>query len=404
MIEWMQIDIELRLRAPLCIARRPTAPGQPIATRSYISGTALRGGIAGAWLAGRRYEDLGAHQDMFQALFLSPDLRFGNCWPVLLDEQFEPTATQVVPQTAWTAKRDGGWLWNRRQGSGVEDQLKTLLRGQPLPDDGDRVGEEFAAVLQAPGQRPRYRTAQVVKRQIARTELDSVRCVARSGRLYTLEAIEAGQVFRGSIAGRPDLLRQLCDRVVQAQQPLTLGQGRTRGLGEVVIEDVSELFVPPDERAAVAGQVQEFNRQLRGPGGGEQRWGDDLLLPVTLEADVLLRDKYLLPSTDPRPAVTLGRYLPLPEPLASTMTLVALGVMQSTHWSGGWDEIRRLPRSPQIAVAMGSVWTFRVPPNLLDRSVDWWLEAGRAGIGERRTEGYGRVRLCHPLHVSEGKL
>jgi CRISPR-associated protein Csx10 len=285
--------------------------------------------------------------------------------------------------------------------------LRRMLLGINLGDDMDRYKSLFAALTPVPAA---YRSFEIRKRQIARTAIDSTRGTARPRRLYALEALEADQRFRGLIRGQTDLLARLRERVLIEDVSLSLGQGRSRGLGEAVLDRAERPTLQPDAGATMTEEVHSFNELLHkdyehlyyAAGKIPYPYGDDLLLPVTLESDVLLRDSYLLPSTDPRPTVTLGRYLPVPPPLDTEMRLVEAGVVQSTHWIGGWDELRRLPRPPQLATAAGSVWTFRLAPALLDTALDWWDAAQRNGLGERRAEGFGRVRLCHPLHLTEG--
>lgn len=418
----MNVLIDLRLRSPLCIARRPTAPGQPVETLRYISGTVLRGGLAHAWLQGRRYNDISsAEKEEFQSLFLHPALQFGNCWPLYLPtgegngEIRNVVAAEVIPRTCYAGKYDGnGWLADG--GDGVTDQLHRFLQAQEICDTLDRFDDMFAVYDDH-----RYYGMKVRKRSLTRTAIDPTRGTARESLLYTLEALETGQWFRGRISGSADALQQLRKRVCHEGDILAMGQGRSRGLGEVVLErvcevsqtgtdeqrtqlvsaletvvDTSEVPRPNDEHGVLVQAIECFNHRV----GYDQ---DTVLLPVTLESDVLLRDYYLLPSSDPQPATTLGRYIPLPPPLDRTMTLDEQGLVQATHWIGGWDELRRIPRPPQLAVSLGSVWTFRVPREHLGLAVTWWIAAQQQGIGERRNEGYGRVRLCHPLHILEGE-
>lgn len=414
MSDLSHMAVVAQLRAPLCLARRPTAPGQPIETLDYITGTALRGGLANAWLQGRRPDKLPApEQDLFHTLFTSGAVVFGNCLPA-----GDADATMVIPRSAETEKRGGGWLNDERARFGVVDVLKHRLCDidpldafhQRYPDRTDletldRLGQTFAGT-EADSSRPRKLV--VRRRQITRTAVDPVRGSARARQLYSFEALETGEQFRGMLIGPAQLLDQLRALVQAPHDTLWMGQGRTRGLGEVFISDVGAAQPFGRDRAQAIADVLRFNQQLRAlthdgrlPVDQDVPEEDVVYLPVTLEADVLLRDHYLLPSSDPTPIVTLGRYLNLPAPLATAMRVVPRGCLLSTGWIGGWDEMRGLPRTPLLATSMGSVWTFTVPEQLLEPAVDWWLEAERFGLGERRSEGYGRVRLGHPLHLTE---
>lgn len=403
-----QRTITLQLRAPVCLARRPTAPGQPVQTLQYISGTALRGGLAAAWLRGRRLTDQDLPDDeraQFAALFTTGALAFGSCLPQHLPKSRadEHARTMIVPLTAATQKRDGGWLYNEPEpGTGVIDLLKHRLCAAEEPEGLDRYDHLFA-VTRPDGTQPQ--DLEVRRRQITRTAVDTVRGTARARQLYSFEALETGQRFQGTLIGRADLLDQLCMTAAIETQVISLGQGRSRGLGEVQIDQIGALEPAGRDRAHAIDEVRQFNQQVQALAAGQGSSAPDpktIFLPVTLDADVLLRDNYLLPSSDPTPGVTLGRYLPLTPDLAREMRPSANGCALSTGWIGGWDEVRGLPRPPQLATSLGAVWTFAIPEHLLAAAVDWWLQAEVVGLGERRSEGYGRVRLCHPLHLTEG--
>ncbi|NJN66276.1 MAG: hypothetical protein HC884_05975 [Chloroflexaceae bacterium] len=409
------LRIVFRLRSPLCIARRPTAPGQPIETLTYLTGTVVRGGIATAWLQGQRFEELEEpRKATFRALFLNPDLVFGNGLPLPSDQA--QAQVEVVPQTAWAHKYDSiGWLYDEREGKtgeGVFDQLRPLLRHDPnmgkVGDTNlDRLNQMFAYL-----DRGHYQGVKVKTRLMTRTAIDPQRGTARERFLYTLEVLETGQRFGSTIRGPAQRLKELQAFALQRGDTLTMGQGRTRGLGAVEIERIEECEVPDpqQEQTQAVADVEHFTALVRQEASGPLLDEDgtpldeDLrLLPVVLESDMLLRDDYLLPSSDPQPTTTLGRYRALSPALAEHMRLHRPGLVQSSHWIGGWDELRRLPRPPQLAVAMRSVWTFRVPSAHLQEAVAWWLEARQQGVGERCSEGYGRVRLGHPLHLREGE-
>lgn len=48
---------------------------------------------------------------------------------------------------------------------------------------------------------------------------------------------------------------------------------------------------------------------------------------------------------------------------------------------------------PQSVVDAGSVYVYAVPRSTLDERLDKWLEDGRAGVGERASEGWGRFLI-----------
>jgi CRISPR-associated protein Csx10 len=67
---------------------------------------------------------------------------------------------------------------------------------------------------------------------------------------------------------------------------------------------------------------------------------------------------------------------------------------------GGWNSAWGLPKDTEPAVRAGGVYLYQVPN---DTDLSGRLEALRAleksGVGERRQEGFGQVRVCDPFHV-----
>lgn len=383
------LRLNLLLLSPTCVGRQPTAPGQIAETHSYISGTALRGAIAGLLLAGRRPEQLPDQQRAwFTHAMIEEQVRFGNAHPFSRDGR-----TWIVPGTAWSDKRNGGWSGEQNK-PGITDVLPALLRDEDT-GDLDRISDEF--VLEPRG--PRWKGIPVRRRLISRTAIAETggspvggRGTAADGLLYSFEALETRQEFSAAIDG-PDMLIDTLQSLLPRNTVLRIGQGRSRGLGQVQVTDTT--IVPEEMRDAgqLAATASAFCQAVA---------NDDpeyLYLPVTLEADMLLRDNYLIPCASGEVAVTLSRYMRNPVPPSMELFYA----VQDTRWIGGWDDVRRLPRSPQLTVAQGSVWVYRVVKAELDQAVAWWLAAERAGLGERVAEGFGRVRLFHRLHEEIGR-
>ncbi len=410
------LSLTLKLLAPTCIANRPTARGQIVETLSYLSGTALRGAVAERLLAGRRPAALPPDERArFQRAFLAGEVRFAHGWP-----QPEPTATtQVVPRSAGSYKRDEGW--RARDGRGVFDRLAAMLRLHRLDAQGssaiwdelahqadqqmtelEPLNQSFASVTTRI-----WRGCTPTRRLISRTAITSMerglptagRDVAADGQLYSFEALEVGQTFRATVRGPEGLVAWLTQDTLVAsvgntRSTLTLGQGRSRGLGLVELVHVTPH--EPEVRTAetLATQARAFSERAGLPATA------GYYLPVTLEADTILRDNYLLPCGSGDPTITLARYRPLTTANGTLFPMTLDDALQSSRWLGGWDLLRRMPRPPQLAVTQGSVWVYHVPHDAaLKAAIDWWLAAEQTGLGERCAEGFGRVRLLHPFHA-----
>ena len=400
------LSIILSLRSPVCLARRQSTPGQTTASLTYLTGTALRGALATCWLQGRVPTELSAaEQTLFKRLFQSGEVSYENSMPLIDSEH---TVAEVAPQTLWKKKHDDGWIV--KGGYGVRDLLPYFICEQPYTEnqlsDVDLEPLDYSFIY--PNKNRDYAEYSIPRRLIARTAINVDRGNAATGQLYAQEAIEVGQRFQAMIHGPSQLLDTLKQLIPEkSETALTMGRGRSRGLGLVTAHRATEREYTLLDTQTLCEQVAQFTQLVQAIQPDRsidgQTLGSDVLLPITLTADMLLRDNYLLPSSDPNPHMTLHRYRPLPPELAG-MQLVHSGVVQSTGWVGGWEALRGLPRPPQLAISMGSVWTFRVPENALSSAVEWWRVAAQEGLGERISEGFGRMRLCHPLHIQGGPL
>jgi CRISPR-associated protein Csx10 len=345
--------------------------------------------VAALLLAGRRSAELPAAEGKsFGRMFVAEELHFGNAVPFS-----RAGRTWVVPATAWSDKHGGGWSGDPQR-PGVVDVLPQLLQ-DTSPDDLDRIGDEFVL---ASG-RARWQSIGLRRRLISRTAIaytpavaGTDRGTAADGLLYSFEALEPRQEFKAVIDGPDDLLADLQTHLAFGTL-FSVGQGRSRGLGLVQVTDMHIVAAEPRDAGQLAGAARAFTAEI---GNADP---ETMLLPITLESDMLLRDYYLLPCASGDLELTLERYIGRAVPPSMELCYA----MQDTHWIGGWDDMRQLPRPPQLAVAQGSVWVYQVAQNELNQAIDWWLEAERNGLGERLAEGFGRIRLFHPLHQEVGR-
>jgi CRISPR-associated protein Csx10 len=380
------ITLNLQLLSPTVIAQRPTSPGQVTRSAEYITGTVLRGGIAGLWR--ERYGE--SREEEFRRIFVSGQVRFQNAWPYHIHPRTrEIQRTWIVPKSTAKDKRSG---WFGDGDDGVQDLLTRLIRDEP-PDDMEPVDDTFVSENTAEGQ---WQSLKIHRRLISRTAIIEAlsggisRGVAKDGQLYSFEALETGQQFRAVLRGPADLIDALMG-LLGTHQTITIGQGRSRGMGQVATKPAQEYVVPEDDRAQLVEAILRFS-QLAMPESATAE-SDTCMIPVTLESDTFLRDNYLLACSSADPKQVLDRYRP-----GMPVSMELEYAVQSTRWIGGWEQIRRLPCPPQLAVTQGSVWVFAVNMDELPLALDWWDGISVTGLGERCTEGFGQVRVMHPFH------
>ena len=211
------------------------------------------------------------------------------------------------------------------------------------------------------------------------------------GGLFTYEAIQAEKTFRGTlkigkalweeIRARDDILKKL------AADEHTFGRSRKDEYGRASLE-----CVPYDVK------IEEAFSQTKLLEIDGHRY-----LVVYLASDLLLRDEalgYSVNVKDVREALekALGIKLDdVPEDDWTRGHSVRTGRRES--WQRSWG----LPRASMVYFKSGSVFLFKA-----DDSAAWDEDRARRlienGLGERRTEGYGRVLLNPPFLCGDGEV
>lgn len=393
----------LTAQAPLVFSeRRPDGQFRPSAP--FVPGASLRGALARQMLdAGKTPEE-----GDFKALFTDPAAPlFRNAYP----------AEGVPPATAYTCKSDGGFP---PDGHGVYDSLidrfcyeeiERLCR-EHLPIAylpqctvcGGRV-EAFTGFYR--GEFGRGKKVTPPSQLTTRVALNRSRRVAEEGLLYSPLVIgeakkvkqEDGSeewsptVFHGSVVvgndAQADLVRGRLGELTH------VGSGAARGFGRVTVAFAEE---PGGEDDALANRVRVFDERIR------ERWTRwTALLPRrdgraeppegVLVAVLLLSDAVLRQPDGWTPTVRLE------PPLLGTGLEAArlLRCYANAEFRGGWNTAWGLPKDTDLAVARGSVYVYSL--HRLDPDALRALEAlEERGVGARRQEGFGQVRICDPFH------
>jgi CRISPR-associated protein Csx10 len=371
--------LTLQLRSPLAL-HRTRASVQYVKTLDYIPGTALRGALAEAYLA-----EHGTPDDTFRALFLSERVQYGDLWPSV-----EGRRTTLLPTTAQACKRHG-----LKHGASLRDAILDIWaspEGSPkCPECGellDRVSGYLCSVAPveslAPCSRLRVNTAiergtGTVARELLFTQHTLI------GQRKTKDKPEP-VLFQGVVRlADPDLKRPL-DALLKS--PLFLGSGRSRGLGEVEIKSWTEA---PDPEP-LSERWHKFNETAQRAGGDP----NVRYFSLTLLSHLALRDGLLRP--------VLGEITPQHFELPHSVAWV--------HYPGsgrpvlflnaitvpGWNAVLGLPKPDTVALARGSALLGRCDAGKEQVVRERLAQIEAEGVGERRSEGFGRVAVCYPIH------
>ncbi|MFE1412234.1 RAMP superfamily CRISPR-associated protein [Streptomyces sp. NPDC058746] len=186
------------------------------------------------------------------------------------------------------------------------------------------------------------------------------------GGLYTYEAIAAGTVLRAEVHVPRGLLPQGWECRLEGEW--RIGRARKDGYG---LTDVTarRLTAPPEAAARPVSKAR---------------------LRVWLLSPALVTDSRLRPSTDPADfAAVLGRALGVE--LRPVLGERAAEPQRSDPWHSRWG----LPRASLLGLRAGSCLTFTVTAGTVTAEAVRRVEL--SGIGLRRAEGFGQLRIEDPL-------
>lgn len=195
-----------------------------------------------------------------------------------------------------------------------------------------------------------------------------------------------------------------------------VGGRTTTGMGQVT---VNAHEAAPDTAAEIRQRVEQFNAAVQqrlavySSLGGTPRpeTNDKTLFPITLLADALLYEHGWCPTMTltvktlqdalHECAATLGmqdKYadsvLDQPEPEVELIRSFA-----SYGYVGGWNIQWDTHKPVEVSTRMGSVFVFASQQALDDTAYALLAHLQLQGIGERRAEGYGQVRVCDEFHI-----
>jgi CRISPR-associated protein Csx10 len=377
-------------------------------TLGYVPGSALLGGLATAHSLSRP-----RHRDEFAEFFLQEQIVFGNLYPAIFSKpQCAPnpldafdSPVRPLPRTARSCKRFSGFLFNAQveddDRHGVWDSLiawaafalsngnnPTLLaqrRDCQFPNCQEPM-DTFAGFYRRGNAVGEWGTADAKIGMFTRTGISRARGSAAEGILYSREFLRANNIFYGEWQADSALVNDF-QRFLNdiSGGMLRVGHNRTRGLGKLVFPDDLQQ-TNTDTADDIEARARNFDALLRQNAGADARHA--FYLPVTLTADCIWPDaagRYRLQITSDAIAEAWG---------INDAELVYCNA--AARRVSGWSSLWGLPKSDEWAIAMGSVFLFG-----LSAAPDWQaLASGYAnGLGTRRTEGFGTVRIADEFHV-----
>jgi CRISPR-associated protein Csx10 len=397
------LTFKITAKAPLVFSeRRPDGQFRPCAP--YIPGAVIRGA-----LARRILEIRNASDPDFQALFVAPDQpQFHNAYPALVmnDTLY---SSRPLPATAYSCKTNGGFKDHGVFDSLIDrlcvEEIKTMVPYLPRCNHSSHHGDEarikaFSGFLvDMPDGK---RTINVPSRLTTRVAINRRRNVAADSMLYSPMVLSETMFDENEGGDRPTVYlasivlldKNHRDIVLTQLQALThVGSGPARGFGKVSIEHMESIenYKPIDER------IREFNetlarRRLLWEKLSRHQTADlsssnGTYFSLLLSSDAILRKNGWAPTLNIDSSM-LGKARDQADPVRCYAT---------PDYRGGWNTAWQLPKDTELATRMGSVFVYRSKFSIQDLVEPLQL-LEEQGIGERRTEGFGQVRICDEFH------
>jgi CRISPR-associated protein Csx10 len=408
-----RIDFQVRTLSPLYVGQlNPT--GLYGTTRPYLPGAAVRGALAEVLLATGSRPPSGSHEQVSDADAGPYDQVFGDGRQPLFHNAY-PIAvpgggpSYPIPLTALTCRSAPGFydptepeehhgvfdhliaLTAREEALGLweEGSRRSLLdppeRECPICGDKTAPLDGFFEGTLEEG----FARAQAPIRRRSQTAVNRSRSTAAEALLYTQETVVPNTYLRGSVLVDAQQARLIKDVLPQIK---ALGRGRSRGLGQVLIE-----IKPPTSGSGVLQRVKAFNERFHAARKSQRDDVPESDAEWFFTLDLLSDTQFTcrgLPCALPQPT-EWGL------PAGAGVKLVRAFTHRRT--AGGWVVGARLPRRTAPAAIMGSVLLYRVrgvPMKVLEPVLSRLEDQG---LGTERERGYGQVIICLPLHLKERK-
>jgi len=353
---FIRLAIELRLLAPVVVPGETL--GNVVVCRDHIPGTLLLPALDGALrkaLAGRAGE--------LTALLAAGRIQVRNAYPAQGKARALP-----VPLAFEAEKENPGEIRNgffSRSSETTHVQYKPLREGY--------TPEAFVANA-ASGTSPICRS-DIVTFTHATIDDSVQRPTSAVGGVYTYQALAPDQVFVAELWVESDL-----GVSIESLKGCLPGEVR---IGRAKKDDYGRVALEAHELAVAESMVSDVS------GGNDM--GEATLW---LTSPLLERDERLRPVCDGE-ALCAALQRRLPKGQRVSLIKDRSRAFREEGWMNAWRE----PRPSRIGLAAGSCFALSFDPPLQRSVLQGWE---RHGLGERRGEGYGEVRV-NPALLSDEK-
>ena len=364
-----EMKIRIETKSPVILS----APGHTsimTATQEFFSGSVLRGIFAERFIALREKDGTEPHEDAdFMSLFYG-GLRFVDANP-------------VDPQTGVRTIHLPFSIQQSKDRKEIRDLIQAGKRLKP----GLKSMKGLAAIN---GREVRSVSVnRTISLHISRSDLidasgaERLAGKSKNGGIYNYEAIAAGQLFEGSICGGQELLQKLRKRMKDKRFSCYVGRSKYTqyGLCEISLEKITEAAADPI------------------PSDGLYLRLETPFLPRAVSCDVQAGDvAAMIDEITAAISKQIGGTVHLPKRKRSLFAKTE----EVDNFVGVWG----LRRPRETALAAGTVFVLEKEGGWQPSDAAPLNEICRSGVGRRRAEGFGQLRLWNGdgLHAATEKL
>lgn len=361
---WFTVPLTITTLSPLLLPKRTV--GNVVECLDYIPGR---------YFLGHLHKVLGGHMNVSEAIARG-DLILTNATIAIDDIAGRPT-----PFCIFSKKLEGGLTKTKPVNKG-----EVYNRFQE-PEPKDSQGKEIQTKGERSGYLGKFDGAKLPEHKTVKLEVsthntidDEVQRPTRDtgGAVYSYQAISAQTILKAELR-IPKSIKEHLDTGSRdwwkLNSDIQIGQSKKDQYGSIRI---------------TADQPNEFKTS--------NQVSIDNLLYVWFLSDVLLRDNWLNPSTDPDVfRQVLERELGLDEEsLKVRDDDEVLSLMLKSRRTDSWQVRWGLPRPSMLGWQAGSCIVYEIQGNQKP-TTEKLLDLEARGIGDRRAEGYGQICFNDPL-------
>ncbi len=344
--EWHVIELELDIITPVVVPAETL--GNVVSTRDHIPGALLLPA-----LDKKLRRMLGNRSGELTGLLASAMIQIRNAYPEGAGERMIP-----VPAALMAEKENPANIINSLFGLQNDGIQRKQLRMGYLPAGGlPNVG---------PGHNPVY-SVKLTSSTHATIDDEKQRPTEDVGGVFTYEAIRAGQKFRSRILISKSVMDTLPE-LSMLEEKIRIGRAKKDDYGQVTV------------RASAVGNIA--SAEIHGS-----------TFDLTFVSPLLARDEKLRPITD---QVAFVGWLEKKLVTGLVCEAASSRTFRDDGWNNAWNE----PRPTRFGIAAGSSFRF-VMKGDMSNAIAMLQKIEKEGLGERRGEGYGEVRINPPILLAK---